>query len=166
MDGAAVIAVDPDTRQAVTDLIHREVRLLDEAQFGAWLGLYTVDATYWVPAGLPPYDHRRKISIVYDDRAALERRVERLSSKFAYAQAPPSRTARVVSNVEIEAQEPDGYRVRCVYVVHELRMHRARVLPARATYELVEDSAELRVRHKRLDFLASDEPLEEIGFIL
>lgn len=161
-----MIAVDLDARLAVTDLIHQEARLLDEAQFRAWLGLYTADATYWVPAGLPPYDHERKISIVYDDRAALERRVERLASKFAYAQAPPSRTVRVVSNLQVEAREPEGYRARCVYVVHELRMHRARVLPASAIYELVEDGAELRVRYKRLDFLASDEPLEEIGFIL
>jgi 3-phenylpropionate/cinnamic acid dioxygenase small subunit len=161
-----MIAVGQDARLAVTDLVYREVRLLDEAQFPAWLGLYTVDATYWVPSGLPPYDHQRKISIIYDDRAALEARVTRLASKFAFAQAPPSRTVRVVTNLEVEPRDDAGYRVRCVYIVHELRMHRERVLPARAVYELVKGDDDLRIRHKRLDLLASDEPLEEIGFIL
>lgn len=160
------VAPSLEDRLAVADVLHREVRLLDEAKFAAWLELYTADATYWIPSGLPPHDHRRKMSIVYDDHSALERRVERLASKFAFAQAPPSRTARALSNIEVELRVGGGYNARCVYVIHELRMHRERVLPARATYELLDAGSGMLIGHKRLDLVASDEPLEEIGFIL
>lgn len=158
-------AVGIDDRVAVTDLLHREVRLLDEAVFGAWIELYTADATYWVPCGLPPHDYRRQVSIVYDDYAAMQSRVERLASKFAFAQAPPSRTVRVLSNIEVNVVD-GGYRARCVYVVHEVRKGRERVLPARAAYAVVNVDGGLRIQHKRIDLIASNEPLDEIGFIL
>lgn len=158
--------VNLEERLAVTDLLHREARLLDTADFAAWLELYAPDATYWIPSGLPPHDYRRKMSIVYDDHSAMQGRVERLASKFAFAQAPPSRTVRVLSNIEVEQRDGGGYIARCVYVTHELRMHRERVLPARATYDLIDVGTGLLFGHKRLDLLASNEPLEEIGFIL
>ena len=57
-----------------------EARLLDEARFDDWLGLFLPDAKYWVPSEPhqeSPYD---TVSLMYDDRRLLETRVRRLAS--------------------------------------------------------------------------------------
>src|SRR5208337_1905717 len=94
------MAVDP---REIEQFLYREARLLDEGRFDEWLDLFTADAVYWLPAGQGDTHPDRQVSIIYDTRQEMERRVARLQSGYAHAQDPPSRTHRIVSNVELSA---------------------------------------------------------------
>src|SRR5690349_17195752 len=91
--------------EAVERLLYLEARLLDEGRLDEWLDLFTANAVYWIPAGADNIDTNEHVSIVYDTRRDMERRVARLKSGYAYAEDPPSRTHRVVSNLEIHLPE-------------------------------------------------------------
>ena len=58
---------DADHR-AVADFLYREARLADEARYAEWLGLWTDDGVYWVPATTDPgADPERHLSHIYED---------------------------------------------------------------------------------------------------
>src|SRR5579862_8003577 len=67
---------------------------MDESAYDEWLSLWTDDALYWVPCNRDDSDPAREISAVYDDRARLQTRIDRLKSGVAFAQEPKSRMRR------------------------------------------------------------------------
>jgi 3-phenylpropionate/cinnamic acid dioxygenase small subunit len=84
--------------------LDNEAQLLDNGQFEDWLALLTDDIRYRVPVRLTR--ERGAGSDVHlgaphfqDDIGTLRMRVERLKTAFAWAEDPPSRTRRFVSNV-------------------------------------------------------------------
>src|SRR5262249_55856434 len=77
----------PDLAECERFLLH-EARLLDEGRFDEWLGLFTAEAWYWVPAEPDQASPRDTISLIYDDRRLLETRVRRLASPRIYLQEP------------------------------------------------------------------------------
>lgn len=98
-----------------------EARLLDERRFEEWEDLFTEDAVYWVPMD-PSREPTDSVSIVYDDRKRLHERVYRLTKTPVLDQNPPSRTVRIVGNVEVEAGEGEEEpRVRCNQLIAEMR---------------------------------------------
>ena len=84
-------------------LIH-EAMLLDARRFRDWMGLFTEDGTYWVPA-VPdqpnPFD---QASLFYDDRDLLKTRVERLEH--------PRIHVRVIKPVAVDRTEVTIYPIR------------------------------------------------------
>jgi len=65
-------------------------------------------------------DPRGEIAVMFDDRRRLEDRVYRVSTGFAWSQAPSSRTARIVPNVEVFASPRGDQRmVRSNFVIHD-----------------------------------------------
>ena len=119
----------PPSTPALADFVYREARLLDENRLDEWLGLFTDDAVYWVPAGGEAPDPTRHVSFVYDDRQRLGLRVERLQGSHAYAQDPPSRICRVVTNVELDDPASGGGEVdvHSVLTIVETRAGKQRV---------------------------------------
>ena len=89
------------SREMAEAFLFLEARLCDESKYDEWSALWTDDGTYWVPVNSDDYDPRKHLSIIYDDRAQLQDRIDRLKSGKAWAQEPPSRMARIVSNIEI-----------------------------------------------------------------
>ena len=45
---------------------------------------------------------------MFEDHGSLEARVARLETEYAWAEDPPSRTRRLVSNIRVEAGEAEG----------------------------------------------------------
>lgn len=89
-------------------LLYREARLLDDQRFHEWLDLFTVDVRYWVPIrssihGRPDGLRPEEVAISHMDETKedLELRVRRLDTGVAWAEVPPSRTRRLISNVEV-----------------------------------------------------------------
>jgi 3-phenylpropionate/cinnamic acid dioxygenase small subunit len=102
---------------AVEDLIlHREVEaflfhelgLLDDRRFEDWIELFTEDGYYWAPASPDQESPLESVSLFYDDVEMLKTRFGRLRHPRVHSQIPPSRTSHTVSNVVIEAQDPDA----------------------------------------------------------
>ena len=101
--------------------LYHEAQLLDERRYEDWLGLLADDIRYWVPVrtnrtrrdqdneiGSPAhYAH-------FDENlSSLQARVRRIGTGMAWAEEPPSRTRRTISNVIVEETETDGeYAVR------------------------------------------------------
>jgi 3-phenylpropionate/cinnamic acid dioxygenase small subunit len=88
----------------VVTWLDREAELLDNGQFDEWLGLLTEDIRYSVPIRLTR--ERGATSVVrsgaphfLEDIGTLRMRIERLKTEFAWAEDPPSRTRRFVTNV-------------------------------------------------------------------
>jgi 3-phenylpropionate/cinnamic acid dioxygenase small subunit len=101
------MAMSADLLRSVEQFLYAEARMLDERRFEEWLALFTDDCRYWVPIMSTRERGQREISdsselAHFDDtKRTLTLRVKRLATNFAYAEDPPSRTVRMVGNVEI-----------------------------------------------------------------
>jgi benzoate/toluate 1,2-dioxygenase subunit beta len=103
--------------------LYREARFLDDRQWDEWLGCYTEDVTYWMPAwdddDQLTDDHESQISLMYyPDRGGLEDRVFRIRTERSSASMPEPRTSHNVTNVEVLAERGDEVDVR--YNFHTL----------------------------------------------
>jgi 3-phenylpropionate/cinnamic acid dioxygenase small subunit len=137
-----------------------EARLLDEARFDDWLGLFLPDAKYWVPSEPrqeSPYD---TVSLMYDDRRLLETRVRRLASPRIYSQEPRSRTSRMVTNVTIEDQSPKTCRVRSKFMMIEFRRNEQRIFGGTYQHHLARNEGKIQIALKRVELVNCDMPMD------
>lgn len=157
----------PD-RVAIEQFLYKEARLLDNQRFEEWLDLFTDDACYWVPAGRDDIDPTTHVSIIYDDKAAMARRVKRLRSGHAYAQDPASRVHRIVSNIELGEVEPTSRRldVNAMMLLVELARHRQTIHSARCEFSLEQGTAGWRIRRKKVNLLRNNEALDSTPFLI
>ena len=88
----------------ITRFLYLEADLMDEHRFDEWLALWNHELLYWVPCNTDDIDPRRQVSLIYDDRTALENRLARLQSPAAHSQTPRSKLRRVISNIVIADQ--------------------------------------------------------------
>jgi benzoate/toluate 1,2-dioxygenase beta subunit len=91
---------------AVSRLLGREALMLDEKDWDGWLGLYTEDAVYWVPAWDDrerlTADPNREISLIYyPNRGGLEDRVFRIRSGRSSASTPGARTSHMFTLLSV-----------------------------------------------------------------
>ena len=157
----------PD-QEKIEQFMYREARLLDKQMFEPWLDLFSEDAVYWVPAGHDDIDPREHVSVIYDDKEAMTRRVKRLRSGYAYAQEPASRVHRLVSNVEIGPLSEDGQEleVSTMMLLVELSRHRQMVHSARCEFTLQPNGEDWKIKRKKINLLCNNEPLESTPFLL
>lgn len=59
-----------------------------------------------------------------DDKAFLTARVQRMRSKLAHAERPPSRTRYFISNVEVEEQDGTHLQTTCNLLVYQSRLEK------------------------------------------
>jgi benzoate/toluate 1,2-dioxygenase beta subunit len=84
--------------------LYHEARLLDTQRYEEWLGLFTDDATYWVPLEQNQKDPLETSSIIHDDRTLLELRVRQARHPRAHARQPLARTVHQVGNVMVSEE--------------------------------------------------------------
>src|ERR1700738_2296248 len=159
------MVIDP---REIEQFLYREARLLDEGHFDEWLDLFTADAVYWLPVGQSDTDPDRQGSIIYDSRHEMERRVARLKSGYAHAQDPPSRTHRIVSNVELSTFDPGDASLTAstVMVLFALNRHNQPIHSARCEFRLLRESALWRIARKKVSLLRSNEALDGIPYLV
>ncbi len=143
-------------------LLH-EARLLDEGRFDEWLGLFTPDAWYWVPAEPAQVSPRDTISLIYDDRRLLETRVRRLASPRIYSQEPRSRTSRMIGNVTLEETDAAAVTVRSKFQLLEYRRETQRIFGGTCLHRLVRGENGIRIAWKRVDLVNCDAPHEGLA---
>ena len=120
--------VREDVWRKVERFLYHEARLLDERRFREWLGLWTEDAHYWMPVRssrlpkgskaivdmdpdrLDEEELAKEGELAYfdDNKETLTRRIQRLETGMAWAEAIPSRTRRMISNIEVENGKTGG----------------------------------------------------------
>jgi len=89
---------------------YHEAKLLDEIDFDRWYKLLHPSIVYQMPVrvnkeGMERPDYTTEMFAFEDDYETLKMRVERLKSDYAWAEIPPSRTRRFVSNIRIQEFE-------------------------------------------------------------
>ena len=153
---------------ATVQLLYREASLLDECSYDDWLALYTAQCMLWVPAQPEPVDPRVSTGIYLDDRRRMEDRVAMVRTGHLHAQTPPSRTRRMLTNIEQWADPQTACVVlRANLVIWEHRKGQTRAWPG---YQVVEVSGlangPLLIANKIICLLERDAPQGNYAFIL
>jgi len=165
---AAVQQLQTITRQAIEDFLYEEAALLDEWRLDEWLELLTDDATYEVPStDTQDGDPRTTLSLIADDNIRIRSRVAQLLGKSAWAENPPSRTRRMISNVRVRQVEGEAIHVTANFVVYRLRFEQMDTYVGRYEYTLVQRDSRLKIRARKaiLD-LEALRPHGKVSFIL
>jgi ethylbenzene dioxygenase beta subunit len=145
-------------------LIH-EARLLDERRFRDWMGLFSDDGTYWVPAAPDQESPFDQASLFYDDRDLMRTRIERLEHPRIHVQTPPSRTAHLVGNALIESVDEAKHEcvVGSTVIMVEYRDEQQRIFAGRQHHRLRREGDALRIVQKRVDLINCDSAFEAMA---
>ena len=158
---------EPATGDDVTRLLFDESRMLDECRYDEWMDLFASECIYWVPSRFEPADPRVETSIYLDDRRRLGDRVAAIRTGLLHAQNPPSRTRRMLSNIERWAAADGSVRARANVVIWEHRRAATRAYPGWQAYEIVRDARGRPVlASKIVCLLDCDAPQGNYAFIL
>lgn len=127
-----------DLHRQVEEFLYREAELLDERKFKEWLALLAADVRYWVPARHNPWGRAEEIAqelsrpeesyYFNDTKKTLEIRVERLYDSTAWAENPPSRTRRLISNIRVKKDDGLEVEVHSNFLVYRTRLETDRDL--------------------------------------
>jgi biphenyl 2,3-dioxygenase beta subunit len=98
---------------SVQQFLYAEAALLDERKFDDWLALCAPEIRYWMPAQTNRSRKDRDLTVGGPDDLPmfeetwehLHQRVRRLHTGQAWAEEPPSRTRRLVTNVRVAERE-------------------------------------------------------------
>lgn len=126
----------PGEVREIERFLYDEAYLLDERRFDEWLALFTDDARYRMPTrrAVAKSTVNARVSVEeelagahelawFDEtKATLAVRVMRLKGGIAWAEDPPSRTRRFVTNVCVDPGDVAGeHRVRSYFLLHRTR---------------------------------------------
>lgn len=151
----------------VARLLFEEARLLDERLYDAWLASFLPQCLYWVPRRHEPADPRTETGIYLDDRRRLGDRVAMIRGGHLHAQTPPSRTRRMLSNIEHWTGPGDSVRARANVVIWEYRKGQMRHYAGSQVYALAPDAqGRLAMQTKIVHLLDCDAPQGNYSFIL
>ncbi|SRR6266403_3161726 len=156
-------AADIELRSEIEQFLAHEAWLLDHGRFDEWLGLFTADATYWIPLQANQADPLTTSSIVYDDRRLLEVRVRQFQHPRAHARVPAPRTVHQVGNMRVVEADGHDVRVGSTLVLVEYRRERQRVWAALVEHRLRRTAEGLRIAAKRVDLVNSEAELDGIA---
>lgn len=107
------------------------------------------------------------MSIVNEDRDGLEDRIRRLQSGANYAQDPPSRLSRVVSNVKIDSGgAPDELVVHSTFNLTAHRRGRLDVVAGRAVHRLVHEDDAVRIAAKKVILVDNDDTIMNLTYLV
>jgi 3-phenylpropionate/cinnamic acid dioxygenase small subunit len=115
-----------ELEREVAEFLYREAELLDSNNLEQWLELLTEDIDYEMPLrvnserGQP--DIASQTGHFSEDRRSLELRVKRFGSDFAWAENPPSRTRRFISNIRVEnTSKPNEVKALSYFLLYRSR---------------------------------------------
>jgi 3-phenylpropionate/cinnamic acid dioxygenase small subunit len=114
----------------VEAFLYHEAELLDERRYHDWLALFTDDAEYWAPVrenvlGREVEDELAgadESAYFEDTKQTLEQRVRRLDTGTAWAETPPSRTRRLISNVRVKRESDSEVEVASNFILYRSRL--------------------------------------------
>jgi 3-phenylpropionate/cinnamic acid dioxygenase small subunit len=124
--------MNSDVRSQVEDFYYLEAELLDERKLREWLALFSDDVRYWMPVrhnlSGRPADIMEELAQPHeayyfdDNKENLRLRVERVYSKTAWSELPPSRTRHLITNVRVKSDDGTELEVHSNFLVYRTRM--------------------------------------------
>jgi benzoate/toluate 1,2-dioxygenase beta subunit len=154
------------SRSDAEDILYAEARLLDERRYDEWLRMLTEDAIYWMPCNGDGVDPNREVALIYDNFPKLRDRVDRLGSGVAHAQSPPSKTRRLVANVQTEESSENTAKVFSAFILYELRRGKERVYAGRYEHRMSFTDGCWKIAAKKVVLVNNDEVIDNLTFIV
>jgi 3-phenylpropionate/cinnamic acid dioxygenase small subunit len=118
----------------ILETYYDEAEMLDELRYNEWIAWLAKDLRYTVPQRLTRLlaDHDQSIdrSVMHydEDHGMLCARARRLGGNSAFAEDPPSRTRRLITNVRVELTGTEGeYRVLNYMLLTRSRFEQTRM---------------------------------------
>jgi 3-phenylpropionate/cinnamic acid dioxygenase small subunit len=151
--------VSAELERSCAQFLYREAELLDGADFGGWFDTcLSEDLEYLIPirttreraAGISEFS--REAFHMKDTYQSMRARVDRLRTEHAWAEDPPSRTRRVVSNVRVRELGPDEVEVKSYLMLHRSQWDTADydLLVAERQDVLRSEAGEWRLRRREV----------------
>ena len=162
----ALTADQRATLEDVTQFVYREARLQDEHRYDDWESLWTDDGVYWVPANGDEIDPEQKMSIIYDNRSRIALRIRQYHTGKRFSQTPQSRLRRLVSNVEILADDGQEIRAAANALVFESQTRGDTLWASRNEYTLRRTAGELRMALKKVMLVNNQQALYSMAFLI
>lgn len=158
------------TREKVEDFLYAEADLLDDWQLEEWLQLFDEEhGSYSMPSTDTPdaTDPAVTLFLIADDMRMLRSRVKQLLSGTNWAENPPSRTRRLITNVRIHGEENGVLQVTANFVVFRMRFQNVDNYIGKYHYELLDRGGDFKIlkRHVVLD-LEALRPHGKVSFIV
>ena len=150
----------------VSQFLYREARLQDTHAYDEWEALWDDDAIYWVPANGEDTDPETEMSFIYDNRSRIALRIKQLKTGKRHSQTPPSRLARIVSNIEFLGEARDEIRVAANTMVFESNLRGETVWATRNEYDLRRVEGGLKMRRKKVVLVNNDKPIYTLSFLI
>ena len=127
----ALVPIGSPVYNQILEFLYVEARLLDEIRLKEWGALLAQDLIYSAPLREIRPVNQQAASVVrtmqhyHDDWRSVMGRIVRLTgTKSAWAEDPPSRTRRLVTNVLVEeTDKPQEYSVRSYLLVTRSRFN-------------------------------------------
>lgn len=139
----------------VSQFLAREAKLLDERRFEEWIAMVDDQIVYEVSHRQAMMEYQDEFTAgafrLRDDMPNLRARVDRLSSGYAWAETPPSRTLRVVGSILVTAtDEPDIVESDSALLIYRQRgsVEPGHIIPVRRSDQIriTEDGGRLLSR--------------------
>jgi len=113
-----------------SEFLFREAELLDARRYEEWLALLTDDIHYWMPIRRTTQAKEVELEFTkpggmafFDDtKKILTMRVQRLALGRAWAEDPPSRTRRLITNVRVLEHDDEEMIVHSNFQLYRTRL--------------------------------------------
>jgi biphenyl 2,3-dioxygenase subunit beta len=114
----------------VEQFLYDEAALLDARRYEDWLALFAEDATYFMPIRRTRMQRELdqefttpgQMAFFDDTKPLLAGRVAKLASGRAWAEDPPSRTRRLVTNVRVVDDDGAQVKVESNFMLYRTRL--------------------------------------------
>lgn len=160
------MAIDNGLLQEVSQFLYQEARLQDTHAYDEWEALWDDDAVYWVPANGEDSDPEKEMSFIYDNRSRIALRIKQLKTGKRHSQTPPSRLARIISNIELLSAADDGIHVAANALIFESNMRGETVWASRNEYTLRRIGDTLKMTRKKVALVNNDKPIYTLSFLV
>jgi 3-phenylpropionate/cinnamic acid dioxygenase small subunit len=130
---AAAREVPRELQQGIEQFLFYEAALLNDGQIDEWFTLLADDIRYYMPLRATraardqrdQYSGPRDIAYFDETKSSLDLRIRRLHTSSAWAEEPPSRTRRFLTNVRINPSAVEGeYEVLSAFLLYRNRSER------------------------------------------
>jgi len=112
---------------ACSEWLNEESELLDDNRLREWLDRLHPELDYRLPIRVTRErtkgaGHSDEGFHMYEDVDSLTTRIDRLDTEYAWAEDPPSRTRRIVSNIRVAVGDAGEYLVRSNLLIYRGRL--------------------------------------------
>ncbi len=166
-----------DVVQELTQLLYREAEQLDTGRYEDWLALLADEVRYVAPIAqdLDPYaeperanepaEARHELTYLYESRGSLMLRVAKIRTGLQQTENPPSRTVRMISNVQVEAiAGSDDHAVRSAFLLYRQRRQRqVEILAGHRRDRWIPMPEGWRLRDREIRFAANVLPTKSLS---